>query len=87
MENYVNPYNETKSIDNTFNSWLYYFKQVSNYNLKEVYKSKNVVFSRDDFHHKMSYRIHLDKNFENFKNKEISIKDKYKDFLNNFMKS
>ena len=28
----------------------------------------------------MSYRIHLDKNFENFKNKEISIKDKYKFF-------
>ena len=29
----------------------------------------------------MSYRIHLDKNFENFgENKEISIKDKYKFF-------
>ena len=85
MENYVNPYNEIESIDNTFNSWQYYFKQVSNYNLNEVYKSKNVVFSRDDFHHKMSYRIHLDKNFEKFKNKEISIKDKYKVFLDNFM--
>ena len=79
MENYVNPYNEIESIENTFNSWQYYFKQVSNYDLNEVYKSKN------DFHHKMSYRIHLDKNFENFKNKEISIKDKYKVFLDNFM--
>ena len=85
MENYVNPYNEIESIDDTFNSWQYYFKQVSNYNLKEVYQSKNVVFSRDDFHHKMSYRIHLDKNFENFKNREISIKEKYTDFLKNFM--
>ena len=85
MENYVNPYNEAEKIDNTLNSWEYYFNQVSEYSLKEVYKSKNVVLSRDDFHHNMSYQIHLDNNFKQFKNAEIFIKNKYKIFLNEFL--
>ena len=84
MENYVSPYNEKDLIDNTLNSWEYYFNNVSNYKLEEVYKSKNVILSREDFHHKMSYRIHLDKNFEKFKNKEISLKKKYYDFVESF---
>ncbi len=43
MENYQTIYNCKKKINGTFNSWLYYFKQVSKYSLEEVYKSKNVI--------------------------------------------
>ena len=84
MENYVSPYNEINPINGTTNSWEYYFEKVSKYELKEVYKSKNVVMSRDDFHQGMSYRIHLDKNFEQFKKKEIRIKNKYYSFLKSY---
>ena len=43
MENYQTYYNCKIKIKNTFNSWNYYFEPVSKYNLKEVYKSKNVI--------------------------------------------
>jgi len=43
MENYQTIYNCKKKINGTYNSWLYYFKQVSKYSLKEVYQSKNVI--------------------------------------------
>lgn len=44
MENFQTFYNCKIKINNTKNSWEYYFKPVSNYKLTEVYKSKNVVF-------------------------------------------
>ena len=44
MENFQTFYNCKNKINNTYNSWEYYFKPVSNYKLSEVYKSKNVVF-------------------------------------------
>ena len=36
MKNFPTIYNEKKKINNTFNAWLYYFKPVSNYSLKEL---------------------------------------------------
>ena len=39
----IKQYTIVKKINGTFNSWLYYFKQVSKYSLKEVYQSKNVI--------------------------------------------
>jgi len=44
MENFQTFYNCKIKIKNTYNSWEYYFKKVSKYNLAEVYKSKNVIF-------------------------------------------
>ena len=43
MENYQTYYNCKKKINNSLNSWNYYFKPVSNYNLSDVYQSKNVI--------------------------------------------
>ncbi len=85
MENYVSPYNEKDKIIGLSNSWEYYFKNVSNFTLDEIYKSKNVILSRDDFHSKMSYQIHLEKKFVEFKNKNIFLKDKYNNFLNKYV--
>ena len=47
MENFVTAYNEKNKINNSFNAWNYYFKNISKYKLNEVYKSKNVYFSND----------------------------------------
>ena len=84
MENFTNPYNELKEIDNSLNSWEYYFTQTSNFNLQQVYESKKVIFSRDDFNYKMQYRIHLEPKFRQFIGKEINFKKKYIDFVDNY---
>ena len=84
MENFANPYNEEGIINNTFNSWEYYFHQTSNHFLEEVYKSKNVIFSKDHFSAEMKYRIHLEPKFKNFISKEIKLKKKYIDFVDEY---
>ena len=84
MENFTNPYNEKDQIDNTFNSWEYYFNQTSDYSLKDIYKSKNVIFSRSDFNKEMEYRIHLEPKFKKFIGKEINFKKKYISFVNEY---
>jgi len=84
MENFTNPYNERDIINNTLNSWEYYFNQTSNYSLSEVYKSKNVVFSRNDYNASMSYMIHLEPKFREFKHKEIRLKQTYIDCVKNY---
>jgi hypothetical protein len=46
MENYwVAELSSTKKINDTYNAWCYFFEQISNYSLQEVYKSKNVILS------------------------------------------
>ncbi len=84
MENFTNPYNEEELILNTRNSWEYYFKQTSEYKLSDVYKSKNVIFSRADFHYKMEYQIHLVPEFRKFINNEIKLIETYNLFMKEF---
>tara|TARA_B100001287_G_scaffold275992_1_gene285335 strand:- start:2055 stop:3113 length:1059 start_codon:yes stop_codon:yes gene_type:complete len=43
---YSNYYKEKNEINNTTNSWEYYFNQPTDTPLEEVYKSKNVILSR-----------------------------------------
>jgi hypothetical protein len=46
MENYwVAELSSTKKINGTYNAWCYFFKQISDFSLEEVYKSKNVILS------------------------------------------
>ena len=46
MENYwVAELSSTKKINDTYNAWCYFFKQISDFSLDEVYKSKNVILS------------------------------------------
>ena len=47
MENFKNFYSEKNKIQNSKNVWEYYFEKISNYDLKEVYKSKNVLISEN----------------------------------------
>jgi hypothetical protein len=46
MENYwVAELSSTKKINDSYNAWCYFFEQISDYSLEEVYKSKNVILS------------------------------------------
>lgn len=46
MENYwVGELSSLRKINGTHNAWCYFFNQVSEYSLEEVYKSKNVILS------------------------------------------
>ncbi len=45
MEYFISKYNEGKKIKKTFNSWEYYFHNISNYTLEEVYESKKVIIN------------------------------------------
>ena len=47
MENFVTVYNDKHKVNNTLNAWNYYFKNISNYKLSDIYRSKNVYFSDD----------------------------------------
>ena len=45
MENFLTKYNSKQKFNNKYNSWEYYFSKVSKYNLKNVYKSRNVIIT------------------------------------------
>lgn len=46
MENYwIGELSSLRKINGTSNAWCYFFNQVSEYSLEEVYKSKNVILS------------------------------------------
>tara|TARA_Y100001970_G_scaffold294353_1_gene451305 strand:- start:5697 stop:6716 length:1020 start_codon:yes stop_codon:yes gene_type:complete len=49
MENFPTKYNEKKNLKNINNVWELYFNQISNFKLKDVYKSKNIIFCKDRF--------------------------------------
>ena len=45
FKNYKTQYNIDSPVNGTFNAWDYYFEQPSNYELEEIYRSKNVILS------------------------------------------
>jgi hypothetical protein len=55
MKNYITIYNEKNPIKNTYNAWEYYFDQISDHNLDEVYKSNKVIITSDKFFHYFEY--------------------------------
>jgi hypothetical protein len=70
MQNFEGFYNEKSKINQSLNAWEYYFKQVSNYKLKDVYKSKNVIISGNN----------------TFKNYKLRAFKKYKDIYKSYKK-
>ena len=63
MQNFEGFYNEKYKINNTLNSWEYYFEQPTKFSLDEVYKSKNVIITNNKTFHNYKYRAkdkHLD---------------------------
>lgn len=84
MQNFPTIYNERKIINGTHNSWEYYFKKVSKYNLSEVYQSKNVILSHNKFYKVFTHKIYNNKNLLKLINK-IVIKENIKLKANKFL--
>ena len=57
MKNYPTLYNCKIKINNSLNSWNYFFESVSKYSLDEVYKSKNVVICDNRTSQKGFYEV------------------------------
>ena len=72
MQNFTTIYNEKKKINGTFNAWEYYFEKINKYTLDEVYKSKNVVISGNNFSKLFSHNIN-NNDFRNLFKKFIKI--------------
>lgn len=77
MQNFPNFYNEAQKIENTFNSWNYYFDPVSKYKLKDIYKSKKVVFAHNKITKKYNYSVCEKKKFLNLFKKYIKVRKKH----------
>ena len=56
MQNFEGFYNEKYKINNSLNSWEYYFEKTSNFSLEEVYKSRNVIITSNKTFHNYKYR-------------------------------
>jgi hypothetical protein len=63
-ENFPTIYNTTNPINNSRNSWEYYFHQPSPYSLEEVYQSKNVIFSS-------GFEVNIEASIENRSDKKL----------------
>lgn len=86
MENFYTLYNEKNKINQTRNSWEYYFEKVSKYSLKEVYQSKNVIIT-DGFFYKTMHRSYKEvKGIKKIYKKYIKIKKNFLDNADEFIK-
>ena len=76
MQNFPSIYNENKKIFNTLNSWEYFFEQLTDYNLDEVYKSKNIIITDNKFYRDEEFknRITASNNLIKILNDKIKIK-------------
>ena len=68
MENFTTIYNERQKINNTYNAWEYYFEKLNKYNLKEVYKSQNVILTSQFYQNNMKTDIYKKDYFKYLKN-------------------
>ena len=75
MEKWPSWYSENEPINNTMNSWEYYFDQVCEYSSEEIYQSKNIIITRNDFYSDFSKDLSDDSIFKIIFKKYIKIKD------------
>jgi hypothetical protein len=80
FQNFNTIYNEKKKIG-SYNSWEYYFKQLSNYKIKDIYNSKKVIITNNNFtfdneyYHKIQNTNICDIADDSLKIKKIYIKE------------
>ena len=74
MQNYKTIYNEKNKIKNTLNAWEYYFEKLNNFDLTEVYKSKNVIITNNKFYNNFYYNFLENEKLKEFFIKKIEIK-------------
>jgi hypothetical protein len=86
LENFHTKYNQKKKIRNTYNSWEYYFKKISNYNLREIYQSKNVYFSKKKIDTRKHIKDHEFCKYKKIITRYIKINNFIKKKVENFAK-
>ena len=86
MKNFPTWYNENYKINNTFNAWNYYFVPLSKYSLDEVYSSKRVLISENEFSDNFNYNISTSEELIDIFNKNIFIINKFKKCVDLFIK-
>ena len=74
MKNFPTMYNQKKNIRNIKNVWQIFFNQTTNYDLENVYKSKNVYFSPNNLNFRLE--VFKKKNLKKIFDKYIKINDK-----------
>jgi hypothetical protein len=85
MENWPSWYSENEPINHTMNSWEYYFHQVCKYSGEEIYQSKNVIVTRNDFYGDFSKNLLDDPLFKLIFKKYIKIQDHINEEAQNFI--
>ena len=81
MQNFTTIYNEPKKINGNHNAWEYYFKNLSNYKLKDIYQSQKVIFTDNKYYSNFVYDLEKNKKLINLFQKKIKVK---KDILRDF---
>lgn len=86
MENFPTIYNENQKIDNTNNSWNYYFDyNQSNIKITQIYKHYKYIITSNRFSKFFTHNID-NSEYRKYFNKYFRIKKKYYDFVNFFAK-
>ena len=81
MQNFTTWYNQKQKICNTYNAWEYYFDQLSNYTLKEVYDSQNIILTNSRYYTNSDFETDISKSLELseiFKKNILIKKNKFK---------
>ena len=86
MQNFFTIYNEINKVDKTLNSWEYYFKQVSNHSIDEIFKSKKVIITNNTFYKDFSHKI-SNREYRKLASKFIKINKKFIIYANKFIKN
>ena len=85
MKNFPTIYNESCLVNKTYNSWNYYFKNLSNISLDEVYRSKNVIITSNNFEPDFEKDLISDEIKKIFCN-DLKIHRKFQRYIDNYYK-
>ena len=87
LQNVPTKYNQKDKIINTYNAWEYYFNNITNISLEEVYESQNVIFSTGSPDELMPRSWMEDKEiFEIYYKKFVKINSEFERIANTFSK-
>ena len=74
MEEYPTIYNEKNKIQDTFNAWEYYFENTTKFTIDEIYSSKNVIITENEFYNFFSKWIDQDESLIKILKEDIKFK-------------
>ena len=85
MQNFPTIYNELNPLKKTTNAWNYYYENLSDVDLNEVYQSKNVIITSNNFEPQFEKDL-ISKEIKDVFNNEIKPKIVFQKFIECFSK-